>query len=74
MKDLLSYLDHWRNSVKKRIGPFSKAERKQMLLSDITQNGMRMTSMLIKILVHYSLVCPYILYNIFIFGAHTSTV
>ena len=74
MKDLLSYLDHWRNLVKKQIGPFSTTERKQMLLSDITQNGMRMTSMLIKILVHYSLVCPNILYSIFIFGAHTSTV
>ena len=51
MKDLLSYLDHWRSSVKKRIGPFSTTERKQMLLSDITQNGMRMTSMLIKLLL-----------------------
>ena len=35
-----------------------------MLLSDITQNGMRMTSMLIKIPVHYSLVCPNIYYTV----------
>ena len=31
----------------KQVGPFSKTEWKQMLLSDITQNGMRMTGMLI---------------------------
>ena len=59
MEELLSYLDHWRNSVKKRKGPFNAAERKQMLLSDITENGMRLTSMSINLLVYYTITCLY---------------
>ena len=31
------------DSSEKGIGPFSAADRKQMMLSDITQNGMRIT-------------------------------
>jgi len=45
MKELLSYLDHWKNSVKKRKGPFSATERKQMMFSEIKQNGIRMNDM-----------------------------
>ena len=44
MKELLSYLNHWKLSTEKRVGPFSAAERKQMQLSDITQNGIKITS------------------------------
>ena len=43
MKSVLAYLDHWKLTVQKRAGPFSAADRKQMMLSDITQNGMRIT-------------------------------
>lgn len=43
MKTVLVYLDHWKLTVQKRAGPFTPAERKQMMLSDITQNGMRIT-------------------------------
>ena len=46
---MLVYLDHWKRSVDKRRGPFSPADRKQMMLSDITQNGMRITSKLIVV-------------------------
>ena len=52
MKEMLSYLDHWKRSVESRKGPFSQAERKQMMLSDITQNGMRITSMFTNINYH----------------------
>jgi len=45
MKVLLLYLDYWKNSVNKRKGPFSAAERKQMMLSKVTQNGIRITGM-----------------------------
>lgn len=43
--ELLTYLDSWEQSVSQRKGPFSAAERKQMILSDITLNGIRMTGM-----------------------------
>ena len=41
--ELLTYLDCWEESVKKRKGPFSAADRKQMTLSDVTLNGIRIT-------------------------------
>lgn len=44
MREVLAYLDHWKRTVDQRKGPFSSTDRKQMLLSDITQNGMRITS------------------------------
>lgn len=43
MENFLAYLDHWKQSVEKRIGPFTPADHKQMMLSDITQNGMKIT-------------------------------
>ena len=43
MKDILLYLEHWKKSVAARRGPFSTADRKQMMLSDITQNGIKIT-------------------------------
>ena len=43
MESMLAYLDHWKLTVQKRVGPFPAADRKQMMLSDITQNGMRIT-------------------------------
>lgn len=43
MEDLLAYLDHWKASVKNRKGPFTTIERKQMMLSEVTQNGIKLT-------------------------------
>ena len=43
MQNFLAYLDHWKQSVEKRTGPFTRADRKQMMLSDITQNEMKIT-------------------------------
>lgn len=37
------YLEHWKKSVAARRGPFSTADWKQMMLSDITQNGIKIT-------------------------------
>jgi len=46
MKEVLDYLKHWKKSVETRKGPFTTADKKHMMLSDVTQNGMKMTSML----------------------------
>ena len=43
MRDVLNYLEHWRKSVAHRRGPFDTSDRKQMMLSDITQNGIKIT-------------------------------
>lgn len=51
MQEVLSYLDHWKSSVEKRKGPFTPAERKQMMLSDVTQNGIRITGTLANIAI-----------------------
>ena len=45
MKDILVYLQHWKKSVVARRGLFSTADQKQMMLSDITQNGIKITGM-----------------------------
>ena len=46
LKEVISYLDHWKASVGSRAG-FSDEEKKSMMLSRTTEKGMRMTSMLI---------------------------
>lgn len=51
MRNMLEYLNHWKKSVEKRKGPFSPADRKQMTLSEITQNGMKITSKFIVSMV-----------------------
>lgn len=51
MRSMLEYLNHWKKSVEKRKGPFSPADRKQMTLSEITQNGMKITSKFIVSMV-----------------------
>ena len=43
MRDVLNYLEHWRKSVAHRRGTFDTSDRKQMMLSDITQNGIKIT-------------------------------
>ena len=48
MQEVLDYLNHWKKSVEKRKGPFSATDKKQMMLSDITQNGIRLTGMFTK--------------------------
>jgi len=40
----LAYLDSWEASVRGRDGPFSAEERSNMLLSEETRLGLRMTS------------------------------
>lgn len=42
LKEVISYLDHWKASVDSRAG-FSDEEKKSMMLSRITEKGMRMT-------------------------------
>ena len=44
-KEILGYLNQWKQSVDKRKGPFSAAERRQMMPSDVTLNGIRITGM-----------------------------
>ena len=51
MRNVLVYLNHWKKSVDKRKGPFSIADKKQMTLSEITQNGMKITSKFIVSMV-----------------------
>ena len=46
---MLVYLEHWKRSVDKHRSLFSPADRKQMMLSDITKNGMRVTSKLVVV-------------------------
>lgn len=43
LEEVLQYLKAWEKSVNTRKGPYSKDERKQMMLSDITQNGIKIT-------------------------------
>ena len=46
LKEIFAYLDHWKVSVDARKG-FSDDEKKTMTLSKTTENGMRMTGMLV---------------------------
>jgi len=39
----VTYLDHWKTTVKRRDG-FSEEDKESMLLSKITDNGIRITS------------------------------
>ena len=51
-------MDKWK-------GPFSTADKKQMTLSEITQNGMKITSKFIISMVHTLFTCFYTL-NLFL--------
>ena len=52
--EFLTYLDCWEKSVHDREG-FSSAEKKMMLLSQETRNGLRITGIL-----HTYIICIYI--------------
>ena len=43
MRDLLKYLVHSRKSVAYRRGPIDASDRKQVMLSNIIQNGIKIT-------------------------------
>lgn len=62
MRGMLVYLDHWKKSVDKHRGPFSSADRKQMMLSEVTQNWMKITSKFIISMVANKVVsfCPFV--------------
>ena len=49
-------MDHWKASVDSR-ADFSDEEKKSMMLSRITEKGMRMTSMLIDWLKNFIISC-----------------
>ena len=66
MRNVLVYLDHWKKSVDKRKGPFSPADRKQMALSEITQNGMKITSRFIISMVQACFIFSFCAVNSFL--------
>ena len=68
MKDIRVYLEHWKKSVAARRGPFSTADRKPMMLSDITQNGIKITG----IASTNTCVLIFLHFSEFIFGANAS--
>ena len=53
-EEFLPYLDQWEKSVEAREG-FTKTQKKQMLLSSETHLGLRMTGMLLKRHVTYTI-------------------
>ena len=53
-EEFLPYLDQWEKSVEAREG-FTKTQKKQMLLSSETRLGLRMTGMLLKRHVTYTI-------------------
>ena len=59
--EFLPYLDAWEDSVMKREGKYEIAERKRMLLSTETLQGIRITSKFDLSLI--TVVCTIALYN-----------